>query len=225
MPKEDLKIITFAGVICIACSLLLSATASSLRDLQDQNIENDRKLNVLKAFGVSVIDETTGKKLTGEKINDYFKNYITEKYVDDQGEYVDATAENGHPLYLWKDEAGKRYAIPTSGKGLWSTLYGYIALDGDMSTVKGITFYKHGETPGLGGEVDKDWFQDQFKGKKIYENGELVSIHVSKGAADENDPHSVSGISGATMTGNGINQFLKADLETYAPYFNKVRGS
>lgn len=225
LNKEDIKIITYATVVCVVCSLLLSVAASSLKERQDINIENDRKLNVLKAFGVDVIDPATGKKISGEKINDYFKNNITEKYVDDTGAYVTAGTAGAHVVYEWNDASGKRYAIPTSGKGLWSTLYGYLALDADLNTVLGITFYKHGETPGLGGEVEKDWFQTQFKGKKIYDADKLVSIKVLKGKASDSDAHAVSGISGATMTGNGVNTFLKKDLEAYQPYFKKIRGS
>ena len=93
----------------------------------------------------------------------------------------------------------------------------------------GITFYKHGETPGLGGEIEKDWFKNNFKGKKIYSpDGELVSITVVKGKvadliAEDEAYHYVDGISGSTLTGNGLNNFLKQDLETYKPYFDKVK--
>ncbi len=94
-------------------------------------------------------------------------------------------------------------------------------------TVKGITFYKHKETPGLGAEVDKDWFKNNFIGKKLTDkNGELVSIEVVKGYVSKTDPdalHKVDGISGATITGTGLTTFLKSDLEKYEPYFARVR--
>jgi len=121
------------------------------------------------------------------------------------------------------------YILPISGKGLWSTVYGYLALEQDGITIKGITFYKHGETPGLGGEIDKDWFKDSFKGKKIASpSGELVSVTIVKGKVIDRVPseeayHCVDGISGATLTGNGINQFLKADLLKYEPYLKQIR--
>jgi Na+-transporting NADH:ubiquinone oxidoreductase subunit C len=114
--------------------------------------------------------------------------------------------------------------IPISGKGLWSTLYGYFAIEPDCETAKGITFYKHGETPGLGGEVEKKWFQDNFKGKKfIDDNNSLVGIQVVKGSVDETSKEAyrqVDGISGATITSKGLEVFLKEDLAKYQAYFN-----
>jgi Na+-transporting NADH:ubiquinone oxidoreductase subunit C len=98
-----------------------------------------------------------------------------------------------------------------------------------VNTVKGITFYQHGETPGLGGEIVQDWFRNNYVGKKIYSpDGELVSITVIKGKVENSVPdsekyHYVDGISGSTLTGNGLNKFLKADLLRYEPFFNKIR--
>ena len=92
-----------------------------------------------------------------------------------------------------------------------------------METVKGITFYKHGETPGLGAEVEKPWFQENFKGKKIFnEDGELVSIKVYKSSSGD-DIHGVDGISGATVTSDGVTNFLKSTLSNYKPYFDRNR--
>ncbi len=116
-----------------------------------------------------------------------------------------------------------------SGKGLWSTLYGYFALENDLNTVMGITFYKHGETPGLGGEVEKKWFQENFVGKKIFDQtGELVSIKVVKGKVNdvysgEALNHGVDGISGATITSRGVSDFLKRDLLRYGQYMKNNR--
>ena len=106
-------------------------------------------------------------------------------------------------------------------------MYGYFAIEPDASTVKGITFYKHKETPGLGAEVDKNWFKNNFIGKKLVDiEGSLVSIEVVKGYVSDTDPnamHKVDGISGATITGKGVTTFLKSDLEKYEPYFAKIR--
>lgn len=110
---------------------------------------------------------------------------------------------------------------------MWSTLYGYLALESDGKTVKGITFYKHGETPGLGGEVEKKWFTNNYKQKKIVdENGVLVSIQAMKGKADPSSAdfyHEVDGVSGATMTTKGLNLFLKENLQNYDSYFQQIR--
>lgn len=114
------------------------------------------------------------------------------------------------------------YVIPIDGYGLWDLMKGYIALGTDLNTVKGITFYEHKETPGLGAEVTQDWFKDQWKGKKILKDGKLVSVTIAKGQGS-GGPHEVDGMSGATLTGNGINDFILADLQRYEPYFKTLR--
>lgn len=117
------------------------------------------------------------------------------------------------------------YVIPIQGFGLWDIIKGYLALDTDLNTVKGVTFYEHKETPGLGALVTEPWFMQNWKGKKILgPSGELVSISVAKGKSLGGE-HSVDGISGATLTGNGINEFLLSDLQRYEPYFKTLRGN
>jgi Na+-transporting NADH:ubiquinone oxidoreductase subunit C len=240
MQKDDLKIIGFAAVVCVVCSFLLTAAARGLKQRQDTMVELDRQVNVLKAFGVPVRD-AEGRKISNEQVTTYFAENIVEVLLDKETGAVlegqtskdipknelkaKTTREKTRlPLYLWK-EGGQvtKYAFPVSGMGLWSIIHGYLALGPDLSTVVGVTFYKHGETPGLGGECSTDWFQDQFKGKKIFAGGHPQRIEVVKGQAPDGSDHAVDGISGATMTGNGITVFLNRDLEVYEKYFTKVR--
>jgi Na+-transporting NADH:ubiquinone oxidoreductase subunit C len=246
MPKDDLKIIGFAAAVCVVCSLLLSATASALRDRQERNVELDRKLNVLKAFGLAVEDEK-GKTIPEEVVDRYFTDHIDEVMIDkasgqvlegktsadipkDERKAKTIAEKTMLPLYTWSED-GKvaKYAFPVSGPGLWSVVYGYLALDHDLATIVGVTFYKHGETPGLGGECSEDWFQDGFKTKKVWADGDLLDFEVVKGTVEGQYPdgndHAVDGISGATMTGNGIEAFLREDLKHYNRYFKTVRGS
>ncbi len=126
------------------------------------------------------------------------------------------------------DDGSSVYVLPISGKGLWSTLFGYLALEGDANTVRGITFYQHGETPGLGGEVDNPQWKANWKGKTILdEQGKLVSITVKKAKVDPTIPvekaHYVDGLSGATITSNGVTKFVKADLQAFEPYLAQIR--
>ena len=120
-------------------------------------------------------------------------------------------------------------AIPIAGKGLWSTIFGFIALNPDTDTVLGIQFYKHGETPGLGGEVEKKWFTDNFINKKIRDkNGKIISIAVIKGGVDysksnKSSIHQVDGISGATVTADGVTDFLLEDLLRYEKKLDEIR--
>ena len=119
----------------------------------------------------------------------------------------------------------RSYILPISGYGLWDMMYGYIAIKPDFNSVKGITFYEHKETPGLGGEFEKQYFLKRFIDKKIFDkDGKFVSVTVAKGkymgSAVENY---VDGVSGATLTGKGVNAFLKKDLSKYIVYFKLKR--
>ena len=145
--------------------------------------------------------------------------FLARKAGKDKAEY-----DPGYKIvYIYQPGGQKEaYVIPIQGYGLWDLMKGYFALDLDLNTVKGISFFEHKETPGLGARVDEAWFKDQYKGKKILENGELVSIKVAKGLAQGGD-HEVDGISGATLTGDGINDFLLSDLSRYEPYFKTLR--
>jgi len=223
----------FAATVTIVCSVLLASAATLLKDRQDKNVELDIKCNILNVLGLS-----ESKAIESEKIfalyNDKVKSYIVDLegnlIKDQKAEDIDPKSQPDLlPVYARQEnDQIVAYCIPIQGKALWSTVKGYIALEQDLNTVKGITFYSHGETPGLGGEIEKDWFTNGFKGKSILDdNGELVSIHIVKGklrsgAADL--AHKVDGISGATLTGKGVTRFLKATLEKYEPYFATVRG-
>ena len=121
------------------------------------------------------------------------------------------------------------YVVPIEGYGLWDIVKGYLALNPDLNTVRGITFYEHKETPGLGALITEEWFKTQFQGKKILDtNGSLVSVEIARGKATDTHSgpelaHYVDGISGATLTGTGLNKFIRANLEIYEPYFVELR--
>jgi Na+-transporting NADH:ubiquinone oxidoreductase subunit C len=226
----------FAATVTITCSLLLAASATLLRNRQQENEALDMRKNILASVGIT---GQNGKSLQRQDILRMYDENIKSKVINLQGQevpdkQVDALDEKKDkdllPLYYAHNNGTiTAYILPISGKGLWSTVYGYLALESDGITVKGITFYKHGETPGLGGEIDKDWFKDNFKGKKIISpDGKLVSVTIVKGkvaerVAPEEAYHYVDGISGATLTGNGINKFLKTDLLAYEPYLKQIR--
>jgi len=227
--RSNAYTLVFTSVITIFFGLLLSVAATSLKPRQDINIEIDMKKNILGALGLK---PKLSSKWTIEEVQDVYKKNIIGIVLDKNGLETDKNPkdidtdkdENFFPIYIHKtsDEING-YVIPISGKGLWSTLYGYFAIEPDCETAKGITFYKHGETPGLGGEVEKDWFQNNFKGKKFMdENDILVGIEVVKGSVDESSEKAymqVDGISGATITSKGLELFLKEDLKKYQPYF------
>jgi len=235
MQQSNSYTLIFTGFVTVVLGFLLSIAATSLKDQQKMNVAIDIKRNILRSLD---FQESQDEPWTTEIIQTLFDSNIVSFVIDATGEKVDGinvedidpeSNPNFSPVYCKKREGNEieGYSIPISGKGLWSTLYGYFALESDGITVMGITFYKHGETPGLGGEVEKKWFTQNFIGKRIIDNdGNLVGIQIIKGLVDEtsnNAYHQVDGISGATMTSKGLNNFLMNDLQKYEPFFKRIR--
>ena len=175
MRQSNSYTLIFMGIVTIILGFLLSIAATSLKERQEINVAIDIKKNILRSLD---FPESQDEPWTTESIQTMFDKNIVSYVVDAAGEKVDGmkvedidplTQRDLFPVFC-KKRKGKEvegYAVPITGKGLWSTLYGYIALESDGITVKGITFYKHGETPGLGGEVEKEWFTQNFIGKRI----------------------------------------------------------
>lgn len=222
--------------ITLISSMLLALFSEGLKERTALNKELDKKKNVLQSIGVNIQD------MTNEKIIESFTQNVKEVTLDISGNIIDNITHNQLELTINKINGEAKYEylnveylpayisdsrnaiiIPVSGKGLWSTLYGYFAVDlTNYSTVKGITFYQHGETPGLGAEITKDWFKSSFVGKELYLENELRSISVLKpGQANDADLYAVDGISGATITSRGVEDLLKRDLLRYEPFFRK----
>ena len=222
--------------LTFTCSLLLALFSEGLKSKTMFNKELDKKKNILETIGINV------SSMTNDDILSSFNKNITEITLDLNGNLAYNIKHNqlnviennitGELIYNYGNidylpafisETMNAMIIPVSGKGLWSSLYGYFALDlTNFNSVKGITFYQHGETPGLGAEITKDWFKLNFIGKEIYKNDVLHSIKVAKaGSADEKSLYEVDGISGATITGRGVEKLLKRDLSRYEVYFRK----
>jgi len=130
---------------------------------------------------------------------------------------------------LDKDKNVLKYILPIYGKGLWSTMYGFISLGNDLSTVEGFTFYDHGETPGLGGEVDNPKWKKIWVGKHVYDENGNLKIQVIKRRVDPGSPdakYKVDGLSGATLTTNGVNYLVRFWMsdEGYGQFLKKLRG-
>ncbi|MDB9722490.1 MAG: NADH:ubiquinone reductase (Na(+)-transporting) subunit C [Fidelibacterota bacterium] len=226
--------IIFTTLITMVLAFVLSSVYSSLEEITEANVQADIKKNILTSLGFQPSEEIPWSK---ENVEAIFNESVESFVIDDLGNVIpDKFPEdidpklnaNFFPLYRKViDGTIEGYAIPISGKGLWGTMYGYFSIEPDGATAKGITFYKHIETPGLGAEVDKPWFQQNYVGKKFVDgSGNLIGIQAIKGKVDNSSTesyHQVDGISGATMTSKGLNNFLLKDLRTYNSYFEQVR--
>ena len=222
----------FSAIMVIAVAATLAATATSLEEIQDENVRKEKMQNILATIGIVV---------EREKAPDIYNNYIVEELalVSDGSIDKDIDAfklklnleikkpikEQRFPLYLAQVDSLKYYIVPLRGSGLWDAIWGYIALEGDKNTIKGAVFDHKTETAGLGAEITQKWFQDRFTGEKIFnDNGELVGINVSKTNNDPNgmdkDDNEVDAISGATITGDGVTDMIKERLQNYLSYFN-----
>lgn len=222
--------IIFTSVVTIILGGFLSVAAGTLKEIQELNVENDSKKNILSSLGYKPMGKESWSsddiaKIFEDNIDAYVLNTKGNRLDIDPSSINTETDKENFPIYVDKKNGTVNgYAIPISGKGLWSTLYGFFAVEPDGITAKGITFYAHKETPGLGGEVDKPWFQNNFIGKRfVDEEGNLVGVKVMKGKANPESLYEVDGISGATITSKGLESFLINDLEKYEPFFRKVR--
>jgi len=233
-----LKTIKFVMLVSFVSSLLLAIIYSSVKPMVDTNIILDKKQSILKSIGINT------NLLSNNEIEEKYKNHIVEMVIDTNGNIneditlsdivwkenkssgltnylvkVEGEVLINKYLPIYKSKNPNGYIIPISGKGLWSTLEGYFAVSDDKSSTLGIVFYAHKETPGLGAEVDKPWFQNQFKierGKKIFDKDRnLKSIKVNKQKNTLGKPYEVDGITGATVTSDGVTKFLKRDLQRY----------
>lgn len=227
--SDTLRSLLFAVALCLVCSLLLTAAATGLKGYQRENVELDRQRNLLKSVKLVSPDDS----YSADDIRRLYSENITEIMVDRNGriEPKDRAAPGDLPVYLYQiGDAVKAYIIPINTRGLWGKIRGYLAIESDGATVAGFTVYQHSETPGLGGEIEQRWFQDNFVGKKIVGgDGAFVSVKVAKGAVDAVVPadqqiNYVDGISGATLTGRFLTAGLKNILSEYEPVSVQFRG-
>ena len=234
MNKDSALNIAFIGIgLCLLCSAIISLIAIQLRSVQNENVVKDMQKKIVSSAGLeleygSVENAMKNIKtivvdLDQGKIVDINPNsYELSKELREEGKYKFLSAENdiasikkrekySKVFIEYKDDKINTLILPVRGYGLWGILYGYLAIKSDFNTVAGLEFYEHKETPGLGAEIDNPKWKALWKGKKIYqENGE-VSLKVIKGnvlASSDNINYEVDGLSGATLTCNGVTNLI-----------------
>ncbi|MEM7350077.1 MAG: Na(+)-translocating NADH-quinone reductase subunit C [Acidobacteriota bacterium] len=244
----------FSAAVCGVCAIFVSSSAVTLEERQDVNRLLDKKKNVLQAAGLMQPDEKIAPDeveqrfasfrpvvidlATGKEAPDVDPTiFDQQKAKKDPQKSREAPANNAgvnrvpeHVLvYERFGEAGdlEMVVVPVEGYGLWSTLLGFLALDADTRTVRGLAYYDHKETPGLGGEVDNARWKALWPGRKALDEGFAPKIEVIKGAAGPaaDDPYRVDGLSGATITSRGVTNMMKFWLgpEALGPYLEGVR--
>ncbi len=240
-------------VLAFACSALVAAAAVGLRPLQEANRSLDQKKNILVAAGIyqknkpvaeqfkpietRIINLESGVFVDPDKVDPASFNQLASTLSDNTSKELDKSSdiagirrlEKYSLVYLVKKN-GKTDAIvlPVRGKGLWSTLYAYVAIDADLTTVRGVSFYEHGETPGLGGEVANPRWEKRWQDKKLFSpQGEMQFDVVKSGtrSSPENAVYRVDGISGATLTTQGVDRLMRFwfGQHGFRPFFEEVR--
>ncbi len=252
MANETIgKTITVAVLLCFVCSVLVSTAAVKLRPRQERNKALFTKTNILKAGGL--LEEGKSIDALFENIEVKYVNLETGEYDDsvDPATYdareavtkpdlsraipaeddianIKRMVKTAEVYLVNKDGELETIIIPVYGKGLWSTMYAFLAIEKDGNTVKGYSFYDHGETPGLGGEIDNPVWQAKWEGKKLFNQEGALSITVLKGEVNKDRPeaiHQVDGLAGATLTNNGVRNLMHFWLgdNGFGKYLRKFR--
>jgi Na+-transporting NADH:ubiquinone oxidoreductase subunit C len=258
-PDSIGRILTVAISVCLICSIFVAGSVVALRPLQAANKNLDTQRNILIAAGLyqpnidvgKVFDDRIEVKLvdlrTGEFVDPASAGITDVVAYDQRTATKDPKLSAPIPsdldiaglkrkayyakIYLIKDpdSPARKVVLPISGYGLWSTLYGYIVLGDDLNSVVGITFTDHGETPGLGGEVDNPAWKAQWPGKQIYDADGKVVAGLKKGGTDPtsefDQAHLVDALAGATLTSNGVNRLIKYWLgdQGFGPFLKNLK--
>ena len=225
----------------LAMTVLVALTLSSLfygtKDQVAQNADVFNKRAILSAIS-DKLDKPVSD-FSDQDVLTLFEEKVEQKVLDMNGEEISGImaekvdmakeakkpeADRQLPLFVYNAGGEKVYIVAVRGSGLWDAIWGNVALQSDFTTVVGASFDHAGETPGLGAEIkDNPAFAKQFGGKKIYKDGAYVSVGVIKGGAKD-IAYEVDGLSGATVTANGVDEMLYRGIKYYEPYFGKVKG-
>jgi Na+-transporting NADH:ubiquinone oxidoreductase subunit C len=246
----------FAALVCVLCGIGVAGAAVALAPRQAENKVLDQQKQVLLVAGLlkpgqstspaevkalfdknirpELINLKTGAPATDAKVEGFDqrraqKDPATSTAAPENAAKVFRLPNDALVYHVLKDGKTDMLILPIEGYGLWSVLYGYLALDDDTNTVKGITFYAHAETPGLGGEVDNPKWKAGWAGRKIFDDKGQVALSVIKGQAGPApaDPHHIDGLSGATITSNGVTNLVKFwfGKDGFGPYLEQFRKS
>ncbi len=241
--KNSYTILFAIGMVLVVGSLLAFA-AASLKPKIDENRRIEKQQNILYAMGVNNNEEGSVAFISTDVVADEFTKYIKkqiiiqgDKVTEDANAYLidikkeqtaakTASYQRRLPLFIGEKDSKTFYIAPIRGKGLWDAIWAYVAMDKDM-VVQGVFFDHTGETAGLGANINKRFFMDDFIGEHLLSNGVFKGIKVAKGNADplnkDKTDHEIDAIAGATITGDGVSAMLRSELKLYVPYFKTLK--
>lgn len=225
--------VVYAAIVVVIVALLLALISTALKDRSDANVRIDTKKQILASLGQ--------RNIANEEVEALYDKLIkADPVVDTQGNELEAGKDkdkngfaverkdikaesNRLPVFVAEVDGQTKYVLPLVGKGLWGGIWGYLAINADGTTVCGAYFGHEGETAGLGAEiVSYEKFQKQFKSKQAYDAEGNAALSVVKNGQAGGDAHKCDGISGATLTGNGVNNMLAEMLKLYKPYLDRM---
>ncbi len=210
--------IGYASIMVIIVAFLLAFVSSSLKDKQVENVKLDTKKQILSALNITDGDVASNYN---DMVKDFVLNVdgtLTEQSADSfKVDYSKEIKEGKLHVFECNVNGEKKYLFPVRGAGLWGPIWGYVALNEDKNTVYGTYFGHEGETPGLGAEITKSFFSEQFKGKTVSKDGNVVLSVVKNGKVSDSSCE-VDGISGGTITSKGVDAMLKESLSRYKSF-------
>ena len=242
MRQSNSYIIIFSAILTIVIGGIMSLTSVVLKPMQDKQVELDTKKKILGAVmdistltdpnQVLAVYEQRVKSIVvdinGNPVEkDRKGNALVAEKIDIQKNHKIPAEDRYYPVFMFTAEGATEvsaYILPMFGAGLWDWISGFIALNQDLNTIKGIAFDHKTETPGLGARITTPEVQARFAGKQIFEGNKLVSVKMLKGEGNQGlNNHEVDGLSGATMTAKGVNKMLMNYLECYQGFINKTK--
>ena len=245
--RSNTYILGFVFAMTAIVAVVLAFMSTALKPIHDKNEATYNKRAILAAVD-NYLEIKVGD-MNDEQVEDVFNNKIKQEVIDMQGQEVaaDVVTKRGYmggmaqdldmakerkrpeserylPVFIFEDEGDTYYIVSVRGSGLWDEIWGNIALKSDLNTIAGATFDHKAETPGLGAEIkDNPEFSSNLVGKTLYDGDRYVSIKVLKGKAPEGAMHEVDGITGATVTCNGVTEMMDRGMKYYEPYFRKIK--
>lgn len=235
--SSNTYVILYSAIMVILVAVGLALTSQALKERQGRNVDLDTMRQILRSLSME-------EDPTLETSEGLYNSLIKEAYLVDASGNIVAGSEGvgttdpaflaalelskletmeGYPVFVAEVDGQKKYILGMYGAGLWGPIWGYIALNDDANSVYGVNMDHASETPGLGAEIALPKFRERFEGKEIYKNGELKSIAVVKPSAVVEDMDRVDGISGGTLTSNGVNKMLLDAFKLYQPYLDNLR--